>query len=506
MKFEIKGNYYNGAFHLPSTTGPHAVENIITKYSPADTSLKLWECPVDYQAIDKVIDSATTGFKSWKKINEMERIGHIKRYQEEVLKRKEEIAIAISLEVGKPLWESRIEVTSVINKINLTIEESLPRIQNKSFENILPRTTGRIFYKPLGPSLIISPFNHPCRLGNGQILSALLAGNSIIFKPSEKTLYSTQLLIECFHNAGFPLGVINFLQGDGEMARRTLKNKAIRGVFFTGSKEVGKKILENTHQDLTKLVSLELGGKNTSILHEDANLEYAMIELLKASFLTTGQRCTATSIIAIHKNIHEQFISRFHDLAKKIIIDHPLEYQKEPFMGPLIDQAAVDSYLLFMGMAKREGINEIMRGKQIERAKKGHYVSPSIHLADKWNAESLFLQSEIFGPNVTFVPYENISEAIQIANATEYGLASAVFTRNKSIYQQCIDEIDSGLINFNRSTVGASGKLPFGGIKNSGNYRPAALNTIDSCVYQMASLEVLDDSLDELKTIIGLDL
>ena len=385
MKFQILGNYYNNAFHLPATSGPLAVENILKRYSPADVSLKLWEAPIDYKDVEKVIESANLGFKTWKKLSQTERNNYLVKYQEEVTKRKDEIALAIAYEMGKPLWEAKTEVASVIAKVKVTIEDSLPRIQNKTIENILPHTRGHVFYKPIGPSLIIGPFNFPCHLANGQILSALVAGNSIIFKPSEKTCYSAQILIECFHAAGFPTGVINLIQGDGEVARRLLKEKTVKGVFFTGSKEVGKKILDITHHDLSKLVSLELGGKNTSILHHDANLEAALPELLKACFLTSGQRCTSTSIVAISRKIHSEFISKFHDLSKKIIIDHPVEFAREPFMGPLVDQAAVDAYLLFMGMAKREGIEEIMRGKQLDRSKKGHYVSPSIHLAEKWN-------------------------------------------------------------------------------------------------------------------------
>ncbi|MBP9681426.1 MAG: aldehyde dehydrogenase family protein [Bacteriovorax sp.] len=506
MKFNILGNYYDKAFHLPATSGPLAVENIIKRFSPADLSLLLWETPIDYRDVDRVIESANIGFKAWRKIKQEERNHFLKKYQEEVSKRKDDIALAISYEMGKPLWESQTEVASVIAKINVTIEDSLPRIANRHFDNIMPKTNGHVFYKPIGPSLVIGPFNFPCHLANGQILSALVAGNSIIFKPSEKTCYSAQILIECFHAAGFPAGVINMIQGDGEIARRLLKEKSIKAVFFTGSKEVGKKILDITHNDLGKLVSLELGGKNTTILHSDANKEHALQELLKACFLTTGQRCTSTSIVAIERSIHEEFIAKFHELSKKIIIDHPVEFIRAPFMGPLVDQGAVDAYLLFMGMAKREGIQEIMRGKLLEKTKKGHYVTPSIHLADRWNNDSVFLQSEIFGPNVTFIPYNTIEEAIQIANSTEYGLASSVFTKNRDIYQMCVDEIDSGLINFNRSTVGASAKLPFGGVKNSGNYRPAALTTIDACVYQMASLEVLNDDPDDIKSIIGLDL
>lgn len=506
MKFKILGNYFNNSFHLPPMTGPLAVENSIKRFCPADLSLLLWEAPVDYRDVERVVESASAGFKIWKKLSQDERNHFLKKYQAEVIKRKDAIALAIAYETGKPLWESQNEAASVVGKIDIIIENSLQRIADINIENIMPKTNGHIYYKPIGPSLIISPFNFPCSLASGQILSALAAGNSIVFKPSEKTCYSAQLLVECFHAANFPMGVVNLLQGDGEVARRLLKEKSLKGVFFTGSKEVGKKILDITHHDLSKLVSLELGGKNTTIIHNDANLDHALLELLRGGFLTTGQRCTSTSIVAIQRNIHEDFIARFHEMAKKIIIDHPVEHIREPFMGPLVDQGAVDTYLLFMGMAKREGIQEIMRGKHLDKAKKGFYVSPSIHLADRWNNDSMFLHSEIFGPNVTFIPYDTIDEAIKISNATEYGLVSSIFTKDTNIYKLCIEEIDSGLVNFNRSTIGASSRLPFGGVKNSGNYRPSALATIDACVYQMASLEVLSDEPDDIKTIIGLDL
>lgn len=505
MKFQLKGNFFDGAFHQPATTGPHAVENFIKRNCPSDLSLKLWECPVELRHVDRAVESAVKGHALWRKSSLEQRIALLKRYQEEVSRRKEEIALAIAWEMGKPLWEARTEAASVAAKVTVTIEDSLPRIQNKSFTNIMPKTDGHIFYKPLGPCLIIGPFNFPCHLANGQILSALIAGNAVIFKPSEKTCYSGQIMTECFEAAGFPAGVFNMIQGDGEIARRLTREKSIKGVFFTGSKEVGKKILDVTHADLSKLVALELGGKNTTILHKDANIDHAYGELLKACFLTAGQRCTSTSIVAIHSSLKDEFIAKFHDLSKKLIIDHAVEYVKEPFMGPLVDQSAVDAYLLFMGMAKREGIEEIMRGKTIEKVKKGHYVTPSIHLAQSWNNDSLFLQSEIFGPNVTFIPYDDIEEAIKIANSTEYGLAAAVFSKDKTIFQKCAEDIESGLVNFNRSTVGASAKLPFGGVKNSGNYHPAALTTIDACVYQMSALEVTTDEVEDLRLIPGIE-
>lgn len=506
MKFKIKGNYYFGKYNQTSLKGTDGVEHFIKRECPADTDTTLWEMPIAYGQVESVVESAVEGHKFWKRITIDERIGFLKKYQEQVIARKDEIARAISLEMGKPLWEALGEANSVVGKVDVTINDSLPRVRDQEFENIMPGIKGALAYRSLGPALIIGPFNFPCHLANTQILSALITGNSVIFKPSEKTAYSAQLLIDCFHEAGFPNGVVNLIQGGGEIARRLLTYKEIKGVYFTGSKEVGLEVLKSTHQDLSKLVALELGGKNPGILHHDANLDVALEELLKACYLTSGQRCTSNSIIAIHENIAEEFIDKFHKISKKIIVDHPIDYEKEPFMGPLVDQRSVDSYLLYMGMAKREGFDEVMRGKQISKKHNGYYVSPSIHYSESWKEDSLFLQSEIFGPNCTFVKYKEIEEAIDIANATEYGLAAGVFTNDEALFKKCFEEIDAGLINWNRSTCGASPKLPFGGLKNSGNYHPAAVAMIDSCVLQKASLQMQSVFPQGISSIKGIDI
>lgn len=489
MKFELSGNYFGNAFETSPVSGQNRVEKFIERECPADTETTLWKCPVNYKHVDPVLDSAEIGYKTWRNTPLEQRISLLKRYQEQVVSKRDALAMAIALEAGKPLWEAHTEVNAIIAKVDVTINDSLPRISNKEYEEILPGTKGHLIYKPLGPTLIIGPFNFPCHLANGQIMNALIAGNSVIFKPSEKTAYSADLLIQCFHEANFPKGVVNLIQGDGEIARRVLKDKRIKGIYFTGSKEVGLKVLEETYRDVTKLVALELGGKNPAIVHKDCNINHAINELITGCYLTTGQRCTSTSIVIIHDDIKDEFINKFHELSKKVIIDHPIDFETEPLMGPLIDQKSLDNYLNFVGMAKREGIEEIMRGKQLEKRHKGYYVSPSIHYTNKFNPQSHFLTSELFGPNATFISYNDIEQAIDIANSTEYGLAASVFSSDRKIYEKCIHNVETGLINFNRSTCGASSKLPFGGVKNSGNYHPMAVATIDACVYQMSGLE-----------------
>lgn len=506
MKMVLKGDYFNGAFSHPQglkASEVAAAQEHLSKNSPADLSLELWQAGIFYDHIEAVIASAHQGYQQWRQTSFDERITLLKKYQEAVLKRKDEFAQALALEVGKPLWEAKTEAGSIASKVSVTITDSFERIKKKTIKEVMPSIDGHVLFKPLGPSLIIGPFNFPCHLANGQILAALLAGNSIIFKPSEKTIYSAQLMIECFHEAGFPAGVINFINGTGHTSTNLTQDKRIKGIYFTGSKNIGLRILDNTYRDLNKLVALELGGKNATILHHDANLEHALPELLRSAFLTSGQRCTSTSIILIHKKIEKEFIAKFKALTERIIVGHPLS-STDPFMGPLIDAHAEKLYFDFCQQAVTDGATPIVPAKKLDLKHPGYYVSPSVYYLENPQLDSKIIQDEIFGPTCFFIPYEDIAEAIKIANATEYGLAASIFTQDKAIYELALRDIESGLINLNRSTVGASARLPFGGLKNSGNHHPAAVAMIDHCVGTVASLETLDAS-SKVSDIIGLN-
>ncbi|MCK5073893.1 MAG: aldehyde dehydrogenase family protein [Bacteriovoracaceae bacterium] len=493
MTFTIKGDYFHNNFYLPPTTGLDSSYKLLTKTNPANNDEKLWECPIDSRHITPVVESAEIGFNSWKKTSWADRCKFIEKFLDIVQDKKDQITRAISMETGRPLWETQFELKQTIQNIRFSIPKSDSIISSQKSHEIdqddslgIQMATTR--YRPIGPVLIISSFCHPFLIPVVNIINAMLSGSSIILKPSPYTCYTAQLIIECFHEAQFPLGVINCINGKDDISRRLLNEKNIKGVLFTGSKEVGLKVLDTTHQDLSKVVSLQLSTKNTSIIHEDCNIDFVLNELLTSAFLSSGQNCTSTSLVAIHKNIQDEFISRFHQLAKKIIIDHPIDYDMEPFMGPVIDKQFVDNYILYIGMAKREGIEEIMRGKQIDKKFKGNYVTPSIHLSTTFNKNSRFMTSEIIAPTCTFIPYDDIEEAICISNNTEFGLISSVYSQNESIIEKSLSEIQCGLININIPTTTTLYHIPYGGIKNSGNHRQAAINTVSDCIYPISSL------------------
>lgn len=489
MEFELKGNFFDGSYIFPKTTGPEATDFFIDKYCPAQLDQQLWRCLIDYSHVEPTIDSSLNGFQTWRRTSNDERIQSLKRYQEQVVLKKKELATSISLETGKPIWESLEEVENAISYVDILISRSNYNIKPPEISEDNKYIKRGSILKPIGPHLILGSFVDPCFITSSKIITALLAGNSIIYKPSEKTCYSGELLNDCLIKASFPKGVINLIQGGSEIGRRLALDKAVKGVFLTGSMETGKKIIQATHDDLRKVVNLELGGKNTTIICDDADLENALVETTKGSFLSSGQHCSSSGITLIHKSLTDSFLKKFHHTAKRIIVDHPIKYSQEPFMGPLVDKKAVDNYLLYMGMAKREGIEEVMRGKILTKEFNGHYVSPSIHYSEKFNPKSLFINSEILGPNSTFIPFEKIEEAIEIVNQMPYGFTTAVFTKNQNNISSCLNELDIGYINFNKSTMYKDLNLSFTNLKNSGNGKPTGPESLELCAYQLSFYE-----------------
>ena len=490
--FKHQGNFVDGTFQLPSDpNGEWAAK------SPADFSDEICKVRYSYSSIDDAVKAARAAFHPWRRKSFAERAELLKKYQAAVKHREEQLIEALAREVGKPVWEAKTEVATMVNKVDVAIGEGMRFVSDYGVPNIMENTHGACRYRPLGVLAVIGPFNFPGHLPNGHIVPALLTGNTVVFKPSEKAPMVGQLMAECFQEAGLPNGVFNLIQGEKEVGRRLCVHEKVDGVLFTGSYEVGTRIKQDTLQQHWKLLALEMGGKNPAIVCEDAPMDVALYETLVGAFLTAGQRCSATSRIIVHRKILAQFVSAFHDRAKAFTIGHPLD---NPFMGPLVEQGAVDRYMKFLGIAVREGCEMVMRGKSLEPGGpdkvQGCYVTPSICVVKDSSVEaarkSVYQQTEMFAPNVAIIPFDELDEAVALANVTQYGLVASVFTREKASYEKCLDDLQMGLVNWNKSTVGASSRLPFGGLKKSGNHFPTAVQAAQYCTYPVASLEVAE--------------
>lgn len=493
---EFLGDYINGAW-VKSENADESWEI----YSPADQSDMLFRAQGRYAHVKEACVAARRAYKKWSHTTLNERKEYLFKLKKVFLEKADEIAKVISRETGKPLWEAKTEAAALASKIDVTLEHSLKLVADEKVTGALPGIDGVIRYRSRGVMAVVGPFNFPAHLPNGHIVPALVTGNTVVFKPSDKTPAVGQIFAECFHLAGLPPGVFNLVQGKSEVGRRLVQDEDVDGVLFTGSYEVGLKIKQDTLEQYWKILALEMGGKNSTVVWSDTDLEKAVYETIVGAYMTTGQRCSCTSKVILHKSIRDKFIENFHETAKKLSIGH---WSENPFMGPLISQDAVDKYQRFQEIAKREGAECLMRGKPLDLKHQGFYVTPSIHLVSKYNKESTYQKNEIFGPNVAIYTVDEIDEAIEIVNAGGFGLAMAIFTKDKSLYEKVLLDARVGLLNWNRTTNGASSRMPFGGIGKSGNDRPSGHFAIQYCTVPVASLEDLGQ-LDKNKLLPGVN-
>lgn len=479
------GDYINGEFIKVKRP-----EDTWETQSPADLSDRIIKVESYLTHVSQATVAAKNAYIGWAKKSLEERVECLMRLKEIYIEEADKVAELISRETGKPLWEAKTESAGLSAKINVTVVHSIRLVREEKIENALPSVNGFVRYKPRGVMCVVGPFNFPAHLANGHFIPALLMGNTVVFKPSEKTPATGQKIAEMFHRAGFPPGVFNLIQGRAEISRRLVVDENIDGVLFTGSYEVGLKIKQSTIDQYWKLIALEMGGKNSTIVWDDANLDKAIYESIVGSYLTTGQRCSCTSKIILHKNIRDKFLEKFHETAKKIKIGH---WSENAFMGPLIDANSRDKYFRFQEIASREGAECLMRGKALDCSREGYYVTPSINIVNKFDPKSVYQNTEIFGPNVAIYTTDDFDEAIKIVNASGYGLVSALFTKSRDLYNAALLEARVGLLNWNRTTNGASSKLPFGGMDKSGNDRPSGDFAIQYCSVPVASLEDFTD-------------
>ncbi|MBY0553032.1 succinylglutamate-semialdehyde dehydrogenase [bacterium] len=470
--------------------------------SPADLNDHVMTVTYQLDHVDKACKAAKDAYLPWARLSMSDRKNYLLKLRDIFVAHESQMAELIARDTGKALWDATTEAKALAAKIDITLNESIKLIQEERITNALPQVDGVIRHRSRGVMAVIGPFNFPAHLPNGHIIPALIAGNTIVYKPSEQTPAVAQLYAQMVEKADFPAGVFNIVHGEAETGRRLVSHELIDGILFTGSYEVGLKIKQETLNHYWKILALEMGGKNATVVWEDADIEKAIYETLVGAYMSTGQRCSGTSRVILHDKIADQFTERFYQAAKKLTIGH---WSKNPFMGPLINGAAVEKYIRFQEMANRENCESLMRGKSLELDYKGHYVTPSIHLVKSFDPNSLYQKTEIFGPNVAIYRSSDFEKTLEMVNSTGYGLAMALFSKNKELYETALLKARVGLLNWNRTTNGASSRLPFGGMGKSGNDRPSAHYAIQYCTVPVASLED-PTTLDKTKLLPGVSL
>jgi len=436
---------------------------------------------------NRAVEAARKAYLPWAHMGVEKRKQYLGRLKEVFIAKAPELTEIIARETGKPLWESKTEAANLANKIDITLNHSLNHVKETELKDALPGVTGYVRHKPRGVMAVLGPFNFPAHLPNGHIIPALITGNTVIFKPSDKTAAVGQWYAEAVAAADFPPGVFNMVQGMVEGGKRLVAHDQVDGILFTGSYEVGLKIKQETLTHYWKLLALEMGGKNATVVWDDADMKKAVYETLIGSFMTAGQRCSCTSRIILHPKIKDQFIEQFYANAKKLKIGH---WRDQVFMGPLISADSVEKFIRYQEIAKREDAESLMRGKALTvEGYDGYYVTPSINIVKGFDPKSVYQKSEIFGPNVAIFTTDDFDEALAINNSAGFGLVMAMFTKNRALYEKALIEAQVGQLNLNRTTNGASSKLPFGGMNKSGNDRPSADYAVQYTTVPVSSLE-----------------
>ncbi|MFQ5698976.1 MAG: aldehyde dehydrogenase family protein [Myxococcota bacterium] len=480
--FAPRGDLIDGRFRLPpDPTGEIAVEE------PADLERGHEPFPFSSASIDEAVASARAAWPRWRDGSADARAGALHRLRESIDSAREPLAELIAREVGKPLWESRTEVAAMLAKIDITLGEGLELVRERSFE-LAPGRQGRWRAHARGVLAVLGPFNFPGHLVHGHVVPALALGNCVVIKPSERAPAVGQLYAELCARADLPSGVVNLVQGDGALGAALAGHPDVDGVLFTGSFAVGRSLARATLGQPWKILALEMGGKNGVLICDDADLEAAVHATAYGTAVTAGQRCSATSRAIVHRSLVERFCERLRVALDSLRMGSPLA--DDVFLGPVVSAAARERHRQVLEWAHEEGAECLLEGGPCDGPRPGHWVRPSLHRVSRTSRESRYQTREHFVPDVFVVPFDSLDEGIQKLEATDYGLVASVFTREREHFERVYRETRLGLLNWNVPTVGASSRLPFGGVKRSGNDRPTGVTATGYCSYPVASLEV----------------
>ncbi len=474
----MRGNFIDGIWRPVQSA-----DDVYIRKNPARLSETLYEMPWATAAVDEAVHSASRAQASWDRLGREGRLVYLERFSKELEKRSEALARAISEEAGKPLWEARGEANALMAKISIMTGEGGELTAPHHPDGL---DGGHWEYRPLGVIAVLGPFNFPLHLPNGHIIPALYNGNTVVIKPSELTSRCMEIYLEAAEEAEFPSGVLNLVEGPGEVGAALVEHRDVDGIAFTGSYETGLRIKRATLEHHWKLLALEMGGKNTSIVLEDADLEQTINEILYAAFMTAGQRCSATSRVVVREEIFDEFCARFAAQAERVTTGDPID--ETCFMGPLVDEKAFKKFLAAQEETESGNLEPILRGGRARDDLDGYYVSPAVWKVDEFDPAGAHQATEIFGPDVVVYSAANDPRAARIANGTDFGLAMSIFTADEARFEALAQPLRAGIVNMNRSTCGASSRLPFGGVKKSGNHRPSAVTAGLYVTYPQAQL------------------
>ena len=427
--------------------------------------------------VDTAIEAAQRAYVKWRMVPAPKRAEIVFRAAEMLLERKEQYARDMTREMGKVIKETRGDTQEAIDTAYYMAGEGR-RMFGPTTPSELPNKFAMAVRNPLGVCAMITPWNFPMAIPSWKLLPAIVCGNTCVIKPAQDTPLSTYNLVQTLSDAGVPHGVINIVSGFGsKIGAPLMDHPLVRAISLTGSTEVGR-IVGTAAAKNFKHCSLELGGKNPMIVLDDANLDLALDGGLWGGFGTTGQRCTATSRIIVQKGVYNEFVDRYVERAKKLKVGNGLDESVE--MGPAVNEAQMKTDLDYVEIGKSEGAKLLCGGNRLDQGdhQYGWFLEPTVF--GDVDPKMRIAQEEIFGPVVSIIPCDDLDHAIEIANDIDYGLSSALYTKDVNKAFRAMRDLYAGITYINAPTIGAEVHLPFGGVKATGNgHREGGIGAID---------------------------
>jgi len=466
-------NYINGKW-VPSYSG-ETFENI----NPADTRDVIGRFALSTREdVDAAVSAAFAAFDRWRLTPAPRRAEMLFRLGEILLRQKDKYAADMTREMGKVLKETGGDVQEAIDCTYYTAGEGR-RLHGFTTPAEMPNKFAMCVRQPVGLCGLITPWNFPMAIPSWKLIPALVCGNTVVIKPAEDTPLSTYNLVAACDEAGIPPGVVNLVTGYGETAGASItEHPSLRLISFTGSTETGRSVA-SACAERNAICSLEMGGKNVIIVMEDADIDLAVEGAVWGAFGTSGQRCTASSRLVVHKDVYKQFTRKLVDRARKLRVGNGADAKTE--MGPVINEDAVRKILSYVEIGRREdraklacGGNRLTKGEYAN----GFFIEPTVFTDVA--PDMRIAQEEIFGPVTAVIPTDSLDEAVEIANGVRYGLSAAIYTSDVNRAFHAMNDTYTGIFYVNSSTIGAEVHLPFGGTKATGNgHREAGTQVLD---------------------------
>jgi succinylglutamic semialdehyde dehydrogenase len=425
------------------------------------------------------VAAARFAFPAWASRSLDDRIAVARAFQAVVRDRADAFARLIARETGKPFWETRTEVASVVAKVDISIQAQAERAGSRTGEVAGVRQVLR--HKPHGVLAVLGPYNFPAHLPNGHIVPALLAGNTVVFKPSELTPAVGDFMAACWAAAGLPDGVLTVVQGGGDIGRVLAEDPGLDGLLFTGSAHTGAALARQFAETPGKILALEMGGNNPLIVWDAADLDATAALIVQSAYLSAGQRCTCARRLIMGPDA-APLLDRVTALIDRIIVGSPFD-EPQPFMGPVIDGRAADRLQAgYAELLARGGVAL----RPLDRRDERPFLTPALvdvtGVADRRD-------EEFFGPLLQLIRVPDFDAALAEANATRFGLSAGLIGGDTALYERFWTGTRAGVVNWNRPTNGAASNAPFGGVGLSGNHRPSAYYAADYVAWPVASLE-----------------